>query len=47
MGRLGDWDKVEKKKRPVQFSKQDEYYEYFKMVILILIGLGYLYLLWS
>jgi len=42
MGRLGDWDKVERKKKPVSFTKTDEYYEYFKMFLII--GLGVMYL---
>ena len=37
MGRLGDWDKVERKKRPIKFTKQDEFWEYFKMFIYILL----------
>ncbi len=47
MGRLGDWDKVEKKRKPVSFTKTDEYYEYFKMFIMIVLGLTYLYYLYT
>ena len=41
MGRLGDWDKVEKKRRPISYTKQDEFFDYMKMVLYLL--LGYLY----
>ena len=41
---MNEWNKVEKKKKT--FSKQDEYYEYFKLFILICIGLAYMYALW-
>ena len=47
MGRLGDWDKVERKRKPVSFTKTDEYYEYFKMFIMIVLGLTYLYYLYT
>jgi len=40
---MKEWNKVEKK---VKFSKQDEYWEYFKLGILICIGLAYMYALW-
>lgn len=42
MGRLGDWDKVERKRKPVLFTKTDEYLEYFKMFLIV--GLGVMYL---
>ena len=45
MGRLGDWDKVERKKRPIKFTKQDEFWEYFKMFIYILLAGVYCYYL--
>ena len=45
MGRLGDWDKVERKKKPTTFTKQDEYWEYFKMFIYILLAGVYCYYL--
>ncbi len=41
MGRLGDWDKVERKKKSVSFAKSDEYWEYFKMLMIVFVG--YLY----
>ena len=41
MGRLGDWDKVEKKRRPITYTKQDEFFDYAKIVLYLL--LGYLY----
>ncbi len=44
MGRLGDWDKVEKNK-PIKFSREDEIWEYVKMMIWVLGGLTYLYFL--
>lgn len=40
---MNKWNKVEKTKK---YSKQDEYWEYFKLGILICIALGYMYLLW-
>ncbi len=43
MSRLGDWDKVERKKRPITFTKGDEYWEYFKLLVLFLLAGGYLY----
>ena len=33
MGRLGDWDKVEKRNRPVKFTRSDELWEYAKMCV--------------
>ncbi len=45
MGRLGDWDKVEKSRKPVKFSREDEIWEYVKMMIWVLGGLTYLYFL--
>ena len=45
MGRLGDWDKVEKRRKPVKFSREDEIWEYVKMMIWVLGGLTYLYFL--
>ena len=45
MGRLGDWDKVEKRQKPVKFSREDEIWEYVKMMIWVLGGLTYLYFL--
>jgi hypothetical protein len=42
MGRLGDWDKVERKKRPISYTKQDELWDYFKMFLIFVAG--YLYL---
>lgn len=43
MGRLGDWDKVEKKPRPVTFTRSDELWEYFKMFLIICMGVTYLW----
>ncbi len=43
MGRLGDWDKVEKKKRPISYTRSDELWDYFKMFLIICIGIGYLW----
>jgi len=40
---MNKWNKVEKKKT---FTRADEFYEYFKMALLISMGLGYMYLLW-
>ena len=34
-------------KGKIQFSKSDEYFEYFKMFILILIGLAYLWYIFT
>ena len=45
MGRLGDWDKVEKRRKPIKFSREDEIWEYVKMMIWVLGGLTYLYFL--
>ena len=47
MGRLGEWDQVHKEKRPVQFTKGDEYWEYFKMFLLFCFAGGYLYLIFK
>jgi len=41
MGRLGDWDKVEKKKRPISYTRSDELWDYFKM--LLIMGVSYLF----
>ena len=41
MGRLGNWDKVEKKPRPISYTKQDEFFDYFKFILIFIIG--YLY----
>ena len=38
MGRLGDWDKVEKKPRPIKFTRGDEIWEYTKLGIFILMS---------
>ena len=43
MGRLGDWDKVERKPKQIKFSRNDELFEYFKMFLIICIGIGYLW----
>ena len=40
---MNKWNKVEKKKT---FTRADEFYEYFKLFILICIGLAYMYALW-
>lgn len=45
MGRLGDWDKVEKRNRPVKFTRSDELWEYAKMCVLIFLACTYLYFL--
>ena len=49
MGRLGKWDEVEKKPRPLKFTRGDELWEYFKLS-LICIGalayLGYIFSIW-
>ena len=47
MGRLGDWDKVERKRKPVSFTKTDEYYEYFKMFLIVGLGVMYLWFIFS
>ena len=36
--RLGDWDKVEKKPRPVKFTRGDEIWEYTKLGLFILLS---------
>ena len=41
MGRLGKWDEVEKKRRPISYTKQDEFFDYMKIALYLL--LGYLY----
>ena len=41
MGRLGKWDEVEKKRRPISYTKSDEYWDYFKMFLKV--AVGYLY----
>ena len=46
MGRLGEWDKVERKKRPIKFTRSDELWEYTKMGVIIVMGLAYLWVLW-
>ena len=38
MRRLGDWDKVEKKPRPVKFTRGDEIWEYTKLRVFILLS---------
>ena len=38
MGRLGDWDKVEKKRRPISYTRNDELWDYFKMVMIVVVG---------
>ncbi len=41
MGRLGDWDKVERKKRAVSYTRNDELWDYFKMFLILVVS--YLY----
>ncbi len=41
MGRLGDWDKVERKKRTINYTRNDELWDYFKMFLILVAG--YLY----
>ena len=41
MGRLGKWDEVEKKRRPTTYTKQDEFFDYMKIVMYLLVS--YLY----
>jgi hypothetical protein len=41
MGRLGKWDTVERKKRIKTYSKQDEFFDYLKIALYLL--LTYLY----
>jgi hypothetical protein len=41
MGRLGDWDKVEIKKRPISYTRKDELWDYFKMFLILVVS--YLY----
>ena len=38
MGRLGDWDKVEKKPRPIKFTRNDEIWEYTKLGVFIILS---------
>ena len=38
---MNKWDKVEKKPRPVHYTKQDEFFDYFKLFLIFIIG--YLY----
>ena len=38
MGRLGDWDKVEKKRRPISYTRSDELWDYFKMFLIFAAG---------
>lgn len=45
MGRLGDWDKVEKRNRPIKFTRADELWEYAKMSVWVLLACTYLYFL--
>ena len=45
MGRLGEWDRVEKRQKPIKFSREDEIWEYVKMSLIIISGLTYLYFL--
>ena len=40
MGRLGDWDRVEKKSKPIKFSREDEIWEYVKLSVWV-IGAGF------
>lgn len=48
MGRLGNWDNVEKRKRPVTFTKSDEIMEYLKLAIWILLACVYCYfMIWG
>tara|TARA_Y100000992_G_scaffold228873_1_gene160250 strand:- start:3225 stop:3341 length:117 start_codon:yes stop_codon:yes gene_type:complete len=37
---------MDKKNKKVTFTRTDEMWEYFKLIIIILIGLGYMYILW-
>ena len=46
-GTISDWDKVERKKRPISFTKTDEYYEYFKMFLIVGLGVMYLWFIFS
>ena len=43
MSRQGDWDKVEKKPKPISFTRSDELWEYFKLSVLVAAGLVYLW----
>ena len=45
MGRLGEWDRVEKRQKPIKFSREDEIWEYVNMSLIIIGGLTYLYFL--
>ena len=38
MGRLGDWDKVEKKPRPLKYTRSDELWDYIKLGMIIVMG---------
>ena len=43
---MNNWDKVEKKKK-LTYTKTDELFDYMKLAIIVLIALGYLYMLYS
>ena len=43
---MNNWDKVEKRKKKVQFTRADELFEYFKLFILIAMALTYMYVLY-
>ena len=43
---MNNWDKVEKKKK-LTYTRTDELFDYMKLAIIVLIALGYLYVLYS
>ena len=43
---MNNWDKVEKKKK-LTYTRTDELFDYMKLAIIVLIALGYLYMLYS
>tara|TARA_B100000214_G_scaffold375443_1_gene361809 strand:- start:1058 stop:1219 length:162 start_codon:yes stop_codon:yes gene_type:complete len=42
MGRLGEWDKVPKKREPFKYTRSDELWDYFKLFLMV--AVGYLYI---
>lgn len=44
---MNNWDKIEKRKKPVTFTRNDEIWEYTKLFFLFFLAGGYMYLLFK
>ena len=44
---MNNWDKVEQRKNPVTFTRNDEIWEYTKLFFLFFLAGGYMYLLFK